>query len=59
MHGHMNVKKIQKYGNLPTCFGLFWPSSKRYSTKKNTTMAIYAIDVKTVTYKGEIITRAS
>lgn len=35
--------KIRIYGKPPTCFGLFRPSSGKYSAKKNTLMANYII----------------
>jgi len=36
----------QTCGNPHTYFGLFQPSSGRYSTKENTVMAIYIIAVQ-------------
>jgi len=42
----IRYKNILTRGNHSTCFGLSQPSSRRYSTKKNTVMAIYIIDAQ-------------
>ena len=39
-------KSIQSYSKPLACFGLFWPYSGRYSTKKNTTFANYVTDMQ-------------
>jgi hypothetical protein len=42
----IRYNNIQTYGKTPTCFGLFRPSSGRYSTKTNTIMASDLTDVQ-------------
>ena len=39
-------KSIQSYSKPLVCFGLMWPSSGRYSTKKNITLANYVTDMQ-------------
>jgi hypothetical protein len=39
-------RNIQTCDTTTACFGIFRPSSGRYSTKKNTIIAIYALDVR-------------
>lgn len=35
---------IQTPGKTPNCFGLFWPSSRKYSRNRNRVISIYVAE---------------
>jgi len=50
-HIHICNRTIIRYNDIPTgskpstCFGIFRPSSERYSTKESTIIASYVMDI--------------